>query len=397
MRVLFGCLAILLGFVSISLAARYGYKGADTLVDGLISAVVFGAIALCAFLFDAAAVRLWFLGHRIGSAIIGLIAAAALIVTFTNSLGAIAGRADTTLAQRTRVADARADDRREQARLEKALADLGGFTPTDEEAVLAARRAADTATTNRTVECDKRGPNCRARELDEQTAASHLATVTAAKAATDRARQLEAEIRVVRARLEEGEPIGAPNPLGNVLALLFGHAASVLTAWQQAIVAAVFELCLVGVMVIYELLGHGPAKRVAVGITSADASEARPATPVARLPMTEELPPLRTARRKTKTRAIATKDAGSSIKSFIRDQVFPADGNRVEMKALMRDYRAWCTKNGIAPIEQNGFLDEIERFCNRLGIEIEVGNDQRVYCLNVKVGPAVGASAASVH
>ena len=47
------CLAIILGAISIALAARYGYKGADTLVDGVISAVVFGAIALCAFLFDA--------------------------------------------------------------------------------------------------------------------------------------------------------------------------------------------------------------------------------------------------------------------------------------------------------------------------------------------------------
>ena len=34
MRVLFGCLAVLLGAVSITLAARYGFKGADTLIDG---------------------------------------------------------------------------------------------------------------------------------------------------------------------------------------------------------------------------------------------------------------------------------------------------------------------------------------------------------------------------
>jgi hypothetical protein len=201
------------------------------------------------------------MGHRIGSAVIGFIAAAALIVTFTNSLDAIASRADTTLAQRTRIADARADDRREQARLEKSLADLGGFTPTDEGVVGAAKRAADTATANRTVECDKRGPNCRARELDEQAAASHLVAVTAAKATTDRARQLEAEIRVVRARLIAGEPISNPNPFGDALALLLGAGAAALTAWQQAIVAAVFELCLVGVMVIYELRrppGRGP-------------------------------------------------------------------------------------------------------------------------------------------
>jgi hypothetical protein len=72
-------------------------------------------------------------------------------------------------------------------RLEAALTGLGSFTPTDKDAVAAAKRAADTATSNRTAECDKRGPNCRAREFDEQTAASKLATVTAAKATTDRA------------------------------------------------------------------------------------------------------------------------------------------------------------------------------------------------------------------
>jgi hypothetical protein len=117
--------------------------------------------------------RLWFTGHRFGLAVIGCIAAAALVVTFTNSLGAIAGRADATLAKRMKVADNRQADQRDLARLEAALAGLGGFIPTDEEAVGAAKRAADTATANRTVECDKRGPNCRARELDERSPASH--------------------------------------------------------------------------------------------------------------------------------------------------------------------------------------------------------------------------------
>ena len=117
MRRLFGCLAALLGVVSISLAARYGYKGADTTVDGAISAIVFGSIALCAFIFDAAAVRLWFLHHRLGSVAIGAISAAALVVTFTNSLGAIAGRADTTQAERARAKDDIAADRAELKRI----------------------------------------------------------------------------------------------------------------------------------------------------------------------------------------------------------------------------------------------------------------------------------------
>jgi hypothetical protein len=102
MRTLFGCLAALLCVVSVALAARYGYKGADTEVDGALSAIVFGLIALCACLFDAAAVRLWFMGHCFGASAIGVIAAAALVVTFTNSLGAIASRSDSTQAERNR-------------------------------------------------------------------------------------------------------------------------------------------------------------------------------------------------------------------------------------------------------------------------------------------------------
>ena len=41
----------------------------------------------------------------------------------------------------------------------------------------AAKQAADTATENGKAECDKRGPNCRQRELDEQAAATALREV----------------------------------------------------------------------------------------------------------------------------------------------------------------------------------------------------------------------------
>ena len=140
MRGLFGCLAVLLGAVSVSLAARYGYKGADTAVDGLISAVVFGAIALCAFIFDAAAVRLWFMRHRLGAVVIGTISG----VTFTNSLGAIAGRADISQAERVRAATEIAADRAELARLARER-DAIILRPVTEEALTAARDAAAAA------------------------------------------------------------------------------------------------------------------------------------------------------------------------------------------------------------------------------------------------------------
>ena len=219
---------------------------------------MFGAISLCAFMFDALAVRLWFRGARKTGAFIGAIACLAFVVTFSNSLGGIVSRGDTVQAARQQVTDTRADNRRELRRLEQALADLGKFTPADEEAVRAAKRAADTATDNRKAECDKRGPNCRQREVDEQAAATTLATITASKATTDTAKRYETAIAVVKQKLatSSGEPIGHANPLGNALALIIGSAADVLTARMQAIIALVFELCLVGLMVGFEALGH---------------------------------------------------------------------------------------------------------------------------------------------
>jgi len=397
MRALFGGLAVLLGAVNIALAARYGFKGADTLVDGAISAVVFGAIALCAFLFDAAAVRLWFMGHRIGAAAIGLIAAAALVVTFTNSLGAIAARGDTMLAERAKAVDTRKDDRAELGRIAAERAAMT-FVPATADAVSSAREAVKAAERTRKAECGdgdpkQRGPNCRARETAEAEARTDLTTMIANKEKTDRATQLDADIRALRKRLDGAQAVTNPNPLGTALELMLGAGAAALTAWQQAIIAAVFELCLVGVMVIYELLGQR-GQPIAQQVVANGASPAqrpdRALDTAASTRVLAVLPPPRKAKT-SKPR----KGSSSSVKTFVRDHLFPADdGERVDIKALMQTYRAWCAEKGFAPVDLDGFLDEIEGLCRKLGIKIEVGDDQGVYCHGVKIEVP---TAASVH
>ena len=261
MRLLFGWLAVFLGAVSIALAARYGYKGADTIIDGVISAVVFGSIALCAFIFDAAAVRLWFMRHHVGAIVIGVIAAAALVVTFTNSLGAIAGRGDTTQAERRKAKTDSASDLADLKRIARER-DAMVFTPVTAEVVKAAQEAVKSAEEIRQRECGagdprQRGPNCRQRETEEQAKRDALAAALANKALTDRAAKLDQDAETVRAKLGKAPPVEKANPLGETLELLLGAAAAALTAWQQAVVAAVFELCLVGVMVIYRAAWAG--------------------------------------------------------------------------------------------------------------------------------------------
>jgi hypothetical protein len=390
MRLLFGCLAVVLGVFSIALAARYGVKTADTTIDAVISGSVFGAVALCAFLFDAAAVRLWFMNHRIGSVVIGLIATAALVVTFTNSLGTIAGRGDAIQAKRQNVTDTRADNRRELMRLQAAQTALGAFTPADAEAVRTAKRAADAATASKGAECDKRGPLCKQWERDEAAAAARLADVTAAKATTDRATKLEVEIARVLAKLSgsDGDAVTEANPLGKALENIIGGAAATLTSWQQAIVAAVFELCLVGVMVIYELLGQ----RMPPSLQYAGGSALRPAVPLraSRVPVGPALPPPGKSRSR---RSRGGRE--SSPKAFLSKHLFPAgEGERVDMKSLLQMYRDWCADNGLAPVDLNRFLDETERLCGKLGVRIEPGEDERVYCHGVRIA---STELAKVH
>jgi hypothetical protein len=250
-----GAAAFCLAIISIALTARYGYKQADEEIERWVCASLYGAIAFCACMFDAAAVKLWYKGARKTGLFIGLVAFLAFLVTFTNSLGGIASRADAVLARRQALTDTREADLRELRRLEGALADLH-FVPTDESAVAAAKHAADVAASNRQAECDKRGPNCRQRELDDQVAARRLAEATASKATTDRAKELEGQISTVKGELDKPVAVGHANPLGNALSNLLGAKIDNLLSWQQALVAFVFEVCLVGMMISYTALGE---------------------------------------------------------------------------------------------------------------------------------------------
>ena len=382
MRLLFGCLAVFLGAVSIALAARYGYKGADTIVDGVISAVVFGSIALCAFIFDAAAVRLWFMRHHVGAIVIGVIAAAALVVTFTNSLGAIAARGDITQAERNKAKTDTAADLADLNRIARER-DAMVFTPVTAEVVTAAQEAVKSSEEIRQRECGagdprQRGPNCRQRETEEQAKRDALAAALANKALTDRATKLDQDAETVRTKLGKAPLVEKPNPLGETLELLLGAAAAALTAWQQAIVAAVFELCLVGVMVIFELLGQNAVGRTAAQDKTDPADRQPDREPIlAKAGAEASTSPAGRSRPKPAP-------ALPSVKAFIAERVSPAEGERVEMKALVQEYRSWCAGKGSGPVDLESFLEEVERVCLRVGIEI-VSDAQRVFCLNVRI------------
>jgi hypothetical protein len=82
---------------------------------------------------------------------------------------------------------------------------LAALTPATGEDVKAAQDAVAAAERIRAAECGNgeakhRGPNCRARESEEQTRRTALAAAIAGKTATDKAAKLERQAEVIRAR-----------------------------------------------------------------------------------------------------------------------------------------------------------------------------------------------------
>jgi len=244
MRNAFGIMGVLCGAIVVALIARYGYKTTDVEADAWIMAFMFGVIATFGLADHAFGVFLW-RHNKIISLATGLVAFASLSLNLSNSLGAIAGRADSAIQESV---ETNRKIRTAEAEL-KRLTDLRNamdtFVQTDEATVNAAKRAADAATKSREDECTRRGENCRAREADERDANARLAKATANKAATDRAIRLEADAAIQRDLLFRLGPIITINAQGSAIAKLFrlpdeeaGFAATV----QQFSTALVVEL-----------------------------------------------------------------------------------------------------------------------------------------------------------
>jgi hypothetical protein len=162
MRKLVGGFGWLFGLGVVALVARYGYISSDNELNGAILAFLFAGLAAGGLFGHAVAVHIWRI-HRGWSFTLGLICVAALVLNISNSLGAIAGRDDKTIAERSKVKETRADDRADLKRLAAEHDALPKFVATTIEAVRAARDAVTSAERIRAAECEKRGTRCRER------------------------------------------------------------------------------------------------------------------------------------------------------------------------------------------------------------------------------------------
>ncbi len=243
------------GVLVIAIAARYGFKTSDNDFDGAIWAFTFGAVTLGGLFGHAFGVRAWRHSKLLG-ALVFAGSAFALIISLSNSIGAMAGRGNEQQAERIRVADIVRDARRGLKRAEDEREGLT-FTPADETAVQAAKAKAGAAARAKEAECTYRGPRCRNKETAESEALAGLEAVTRNKALTDRAAKLDADIAALREKIEKAGPVLEANSQGSALARLFDMPdtkAATLSTYQNLAMAMVIEFLIVISLVASEVI-----------------------------------------------------------------------------------------------------------------------------------------------
>ena len=372
MRNAVGIFGLFCGLIVIGLVGRYGYKTTETEADALIMAFLFAAIAAGGLFGHAVSVRLWKLSKPAAVAV-GIVCAAALLLNLSNSLGAIAGRSDAVTIKQigtNRVIDAA---EAEHDRLDRLRDEMAAFTYTDDAAVEAARQASMTAAENKLAECDKRGPNCRQREIDAQAAADRLTAATASHSATNRARQLEADAKVQRDKLTELGTKREINVQGAALARLFrlpDSEAAFAAVAQQFGIAVVVELIIVMCLIAWEILRHEP-HAVCELLTPAIVEESA----IGVVAVTVMSPP----RQKL---IPAPERPSQQVMRIMADALEPAPGMTVALDSGYRRYAAICAAEGIEPVLPEAYLDAMVDFCRAVGLATR-SRKGRVHLVNV--------------
>ncbi len=343
--------AALFGLLAISLAVQSGWHSADALADRITFAALYGGIAAFAFYGHALAADAWFDRQRFLGIVFFLIAACAVSMTVFNDLGAIATRNDALASARKAAKDAAADRRAELARVTAERSALV-FQPTTAEAVQAARDAVAAAEKARVAECEKRGPHCRTREAEEGAKRDALASVLAAKAATDQAAQLDTRAAELSAALSQQAAPASVNPQATIVARLTGSAADMADAWLQIALSAMLELCVAATMINLERVRRREeGKREPAPSPPAEA----PAQP-------------------------------GNVAAFVAARLALDAAASTGHREILDAYKAWCATSSppLAPLPAELFGRQLGAECRRLGVTMRKDGD-RVICAGVRL------------
>ncbi len=372
MRWTYLALAVLIGAGATFLVSSYAFQSADTTTSAWAGAFVFGAITAGGLFAHLPAIQIW-PRSKAWSLVIGAIAVFALLVSLSNSVGALADRSSLTRAERMRIAEQVKSDAAELRRLEAQRAALPSFTVADSKAVKAANSVSVAATTARQAECEKRGPLCRDREADERNALTILATVTTAKAVTDKAAVLDGDIARLRQRIAEAGPVRPVNPQGEALArilMLPTAMADTLSTWQQLLMTGVLEALVIGFLIAFEKVPRPATERAPPETVIEPVVDLEPAVQIDQRP-----------------KLIIVRNEVAPVSKIMTDALEPAQGKRVSLEACFRRYRLDAKARGETPASQDEFIDDMASFCREVGISTKItGKD--VYLVGVQIGPS---------
>jgi hypothetical protein len=222
------------------------------------------------------------------------------------------------------------------------------------------------------------GSNCRDRERDDRNANDRLTQVTAAKATTDRARELEQQITEIKSKLGKGDNIGAVNPLAKAPSNIIPGLGEGVASRMQALIALVFEMCIVAMLIGYEALGHVS--------TNPRSGKATATAGVARVePVVVE--PARVPDRPRPNLAVTTRQPIGALLDFLHDGVDIIDRERTEMSDGYLGYSSWCKARGLRPLDVDAFATDLLKLCSRFGIPVreEAGSH---FLINVRIKKA---------
>jgi hypothetical protein len=400
-RHLVGGFGWLFGLGVVALVARYGYISSDNEVNGAILAFLFAGVAAGGLFGHAVAVRIWRI-HRGWSFVLGLICVAALVLNISNSLGAIAGRDDKTLAERTKVKETRAGDQAELKRLTGEHAALPKFVATTPEAVKAAREAVASSERIRAAECEKRGTRCRERENEEQAKRDALATILTNRALTERAERLETDMKRLRERLDKGDVVRAVNPQGAILTKLFklpDSEADTAATWQQFAMSIVVDLLIMGCFIAHEVMGwesrdpmtkraHDDGKFI-----EPSATQRKDGPAIEPLALVEESSAAMIAAPRRPHLATSGQRRAGSVTQIMAETLEPARGKRAELEDVFRAYVAACRARGLDFVTPEQFIDPLQRFCRECGIATQT-RAGKIYLMGVRLACSATNTAA---
>ncbi len=359
MRNAMGVVGLAAGAIVVALIVHYGYVTSAAPKDGALTALTLAAIAVAGLLGPAVALRLWASSSRlakIGPPLLGVLALAALLATFGNSLGAVA-----SYAERARLAEARRSDEAALASLSAERAALH-FAATTDAAVAAARTALVAADAARRSECTGgRGRHCEELAADLIAKRDAYAAIIKERATTERADKLDREAATIRARLDAA-PAKPTQPRASAFDLIFKLSAADPVAQRKAAALAAVELLIVLSLFAWEWMRLRPS-------TTKVIHEAIRGIPVSK----------KAARREPA--------ASGDLAIFVQDCMRRSGGDTVELRMLYTRFLEWCDERQLSPLPPKRFSEACVARCAEAQIDVRCEGSNVIF-LDVSLAPA---------